>query len=74
MGLSRRKITREAKMVAVQRLETGFPIAEVTRAYEVDRMCSTAGGASSAEGGATPFLGHSPWGCAPINLKTAVTR
>ena len=36
MGLSRRKFTREVKMAAVQRLETGSSIAEVARAFEVN--------------------------------------
>src|SRR5213078_512235 len=36
MGLSRRTFTREMKLAAVQRLETGASIAEVARAFEVD--------------------------------------
>jgi transposase len=36
MGLSRRTFTREMKMAAVQRLETGASIAEVARAFEVN--------------------------------------
>ncbi len=36
MGLSRRKFTREMKLAAVQRLETGSSIAEVARAFEVN--------------------------------------
>lgn len=36
MGLSRRTFTREMKLAAVQRLETGSTIAEVARAYEVN--------------------------------------
>jgi transposase len=36
MGLSRRKFTRELKMAAVQRLETGSSVAEVSRAFEVN--------------------------------------
>ena len=36
MGLSRRTFTREMKMAAIQRLETGSSIAEVARAFEVD--------------------------------------
>ena len=36
MGLSRRKFTREFKLAAVQRLETGASVAEVARAFEVD--------------------------------------
>jgi len=36
MGLSRRKFTREVKLAAVQRLETGSSIAEVARAFEVN--------------------------------------
>jgi transposase len=36
MGLSRRKFTREVKMAAVRRLETGSSIAEVARAFEVN--------------------------------------
>src|SRR5579863_1087420 len=36
MGLSRRKFTREVRMAAVQRLETGSSIAEVARAFEVN--------------------------------------
>ena len=35
MGLSRRTFTREMKLAAVQRLETGASIAEVARAFEV---------------------------------------
>ena len=36
MGLSRRTFTREMKLTAVQRLETGASIAEVARAFEVN--------------------------------------
>ena len=36
MGLSRRRFTREFKLEAVQRLETGASVAEVARAFEVD--------------------------------------
>src|ERR1700688_941005 len=36
MGLSRRKFTREVKLAAVQRLETGSSLAEVARAFEVN--------------------------------------
>src|SRR5881227_1333012 len=36
MGSSRRIFTREMKLAAVQRLETGSTIAEVARAFEVD--------------------------------------
>ena len=36
MGLSRRTFTREMKLAAVRRLETGASIAEVARAFEVD--------------------------------------
>src|SRR5579883_2789235 len=36
MGLSRRTFTREMKIAAVRRLETGSSIAEVARAFEVD--------------------------------------
>jgi transposase len=36
MGLSRRTFTREMKLAAVQRLETGSSIAEVARAFEVN--------------------------------------
>jgi transposase len=35
MGLSRRSFTREMKLAAIQRLETGSTIAEVARAFEV---------------------------------------
>ena len=36
MGLSRRKFTKEVKMEAVQRLESGSSTAEVARAFEVN--------------------------------------
>lgn len=36
MGLSRRRFTREFKLAAVQRLEEGASLAEVSRALEVD--------------------------------------
>ena len=36
MGLSRRTFTREEKLAAIRRLETGFSIAEVARAFEVN--------------------------------------
>src|SRR5499425_385471 len=36
MGLSRRRFTREFKLEAVQRLETGVSVAEVSRAFEVN--------------------------------------
>jgi len=35
MGLSRRKFTREMKLTAVRRLESGSSVAEVARAFEV---------------------------------------
>lgn len=36
MGLSRRKFTKEFKLAAVRRLETGASVAEVSRACEVN--------------------------------------
>ncbi|SRR5712692_11727868 len=36
MGLSRRKFTREFKLAAIQRLEMGASVAEVSRAFEVN--------------------------------------
>ena len=36
MRVSRRTFTRETKMAAIQRLETGSSIAEVARAFEVN--------------------------------------
>ena len=36
MGLSRRRFTKEFKLSAVQRLETGASLAEVARAFEVN--------------------------------------
>jgi transposase-like protein len=36
MSLSRRKFTKEMKLAAVQQLEAGSSIAEVTRAFEVN--------------------------------------
>jgi transposase-like protein len=36
MGLSRRTFTREEKIAAIRRLETGSSIAEVARAFEVN--------------------------------------
>jgi transposase len=36
MGVSRRTFTREIKMAAIQRLETGSSVAEVARAFEVN--------------------------------------
>ena len=36
MGLSRRTFTREMKLAAIQRLETGSSLAEVARAFEVN--------------------------------------
>ena len=36
MGLLRRTFTRDVKMAAIQRLETGSSIAEVARAFEVN--------------------------------------
>ncbi len=36
MGLSRRTFTREEKLAAIRRLETGSSIAEVARAFEVN--------------------------------------
>jgi transposase len=36
MGLSRRTFTREMKLAAVQRLETGSGVGEVARAFEVN--------------------------------------
>lgn len=55
MGLLRRTFTRDVKMAAAQRLETGSSIAEVVRAFEVNSMCCTAGAGSSGKGQATPF-------------------
>jgi transposase-like protein len=36
MSLSRRKFTKEDKLAAVRQLETGSPVAEVARAFEVN--------------------------------------
>jgi transposase-like protein len=36
MGLSRRQFTKEFKLAAIQRLETGVRLAEVARAFEVN--------------------------------------
>ena len=36
MGVSRRTFTRETKMAAVRRLESGSSVAEVARAFEVN--------------------------------------
>jgi|SRR5215470_6914120 len=36
MGLSRRQFTREFKLAALQRLESGASVAEVSRAFEVN--------------------------------------
>jgi transposase-like protein len=36
MGLSRRQFTREFKLAALQRLESGASVAEVARAFEVN--------------------------------------
>jgi transposase len=36
MGLSRRRFTKELKLAAVQRLEQGVSVAEVSRAMEVN--------------------------------------
>jgi len=36
MGLSRRQFTKEFKLAALQRLETGASLAEVARAFEVN--------------------------------------
>lgn len=36
MGLSRRQFTKEFKLAAIQRLETGASLAEVARAFEVN--------------------------------------
>ncbi len=36
MGLSRRQFTKEFKLAAIQRLETGASVAEVARVFEVN--------------------------------------
>ena len=36
MGLSRRQFTKEFKLTALQRLETGASVVEVARAFEVN--------------------------------------
>ncbi len=36
MGLSRRQFTKEFKLAAIQRLETGTSVAEVARAFEIN--------------------------------------
>jgi len=36
MGLSRRKFTKEVKLAAIRRLETGSSAAEVARAFEIN--------------------------------------
>jgi len=47
MGLPRRQFTKEFKLAAVRRLETGASLAEVTRGLEVNPTCCNAGGANS---------------------------
>ena len=54
MGLSRRAFTRELKIAAIRRLETGSSIAEVARAFEVNPNVLIAGAVSSGKGRATP--------------------
>src|SRR5436309_12151377 len=63
MGLSRRTFTREMKLAAVQRLETGASIAEVARAFEVDPnvLHRWRREFREAPGNAFPGLGKKRW-------------
>jgi transposase len=63
MGLSRRTFTREMKLAAVQRMETGASIAEVARAFEVDPNVLHRWRREFREGpgNAFPGLGNKRW-------------
>ena len=55
MGLSRRKFTKELKLAAIQRVESGATAADVARAFEVTRICCIGGGRSSGMARAMRF-------------------
>jgi transposase len=63
MGLSRRRFTREFKVAALQRLETGASVAEVARAFEVDpnMLQRWRREFREAPGNAFPGLGKQRW-------------
>jgi len=54
MSLSRRRFTQEFKLSAVERLDQGASAAEVSRAFEINPTCCTAGGESCDKAAATP--------------------
>ena len=55
MGLSRRQFTKEFKLAAIQRLEMGASVVEVTRAFEVNPNTLHRWRRSSAKGRGMPF-------------------
>jgi transposase len=64
MGVSRRTFTREMKMAAVGRLESGSSVAEVARAFEVNPNVLHRWRKEFREGPGNAFLGsrHSALG------------
>ena len=56
MGILRRKFTKEYKLEAVRRLESGVSMAEVARALEVSPNVFIAGSGSFGKRRATRFL------------------
>ena len=61
MGLSRRQFTREFKLAALQRLETGASVAEVARAFEVNPNVLHRWRREFRQGKAFPGLGKRRW-------------
>lgn len=58
MGLSRRRLTREFKLAAIQRLEQGISIAEVARALEVNPNLLHRWRSEFRQGPGNVFPGH----------------
>jgi len=56
MGVSHRRFTKEFKLAAVRRLETGISLAEVARGLEVNPTVCSVGGENSVRLPATCFL------------------
>src|ERR1017187_8416265 len=63
MGLSRRQFTKEFKLAAIQRLEMGASLAEVARAFEVNRSVLHRWGREVRQGpgNVCPGLVKHPW-------------
>ncbi len=61
MGMSRRKFTKEVKLAAIQRLETGSSAGEAARAFEINPNLLHRWRKEFRHGPGTAFPGTGKW-------------